>query len=164
MFCYLTYGSRTANRTDSLYQTINGLVGNVDWGESLTVAACEFPGINSFGTRRRAASVWLAKETRFPKIIPLVTVLTVAGPQNRMDSLYQTINGLVGNIDWGESLTVAACGFPGLNTSLTTLTIDIHKSLQSWTDFQHHLAITAPAIVEVCVQKRPTIRLYSPPQ
>ena len=30
---------------------------------------------------------------------------------------------------------------------LTTLTIDIQKVLQSWTDFQHHLAVTAPAIV-----------------
>ena len=36
-------------------------------------------------------------------------------------------------------------------SSLTTLTINIEKYLQSWTDFQHHLAITAPAIVEVCV-------------
>ena len=43
---YLTYGSRTANRTDSLYQTVNGLVGNIDWGESLTVAAYEFSGLN----------------------------------------------------------------------------------------------------------------------
>ena len=41
---------------DSLYQTVNGLVGNVDWGESLTVVSCEFPGLNSFGARRRAAS------------------------------------------------------------------------------------------------------------
>ena len=49
-------------------------------------------------------------------------------------------------------------------SSLTTLTIDIQKALQSWTDFQHHLAITAPAIVELCVQKRLTIRLHSPPQ
>ena len=49
-------------------------------------------------------------------------------------------------------------------SSLTTLTIDIQKDLQSWTDFQHHLAITAPAIIEVCIQKRPTIRLYSPQQ
>ena len=49
-------------------------------------------------------------------------------------------------------------------SSLTTLTIDIQKILQSWTDFQHHLAVTAPTIVEVCVQKRPTIRLHSPPQ
>ena len=49
-------------------------------------------------------------------------------------------------------------------SSLTTLTIDIQKALQSWMDFQHHLAITAPAIVEVCIQKRPTIRLHSPPQ
>ena len=49
-------------------------------------------------------------------------------------------------------------------SSLTTLTIDIQKALQIWTDFQHHLAITAMAIVEVCVQKRPTIHLHSPPQ
>ena len=33
-----------------------------------------------------------------------------------MDSLYQTVNGLVGNVDWGESLAVVACEFPGLNT------------------------------------------------
>ena len=43
----LTYGSRTANRTDSLHQTVNGIVGNVDWGESLTVAAWEFQGSNT---------------------------------------------------------------------------------------------------------------------
>ena len=43
-------------------------------------------------------------------------------------------------------------------SSLTTLTIVIHKILQSWTDFQHHLAVTAPAIVEVCVQKRPSTK------
>ena len=50
-------------------------------------------------------------------------------------------------------------------TSLTTLTIDIQKALQSWTDFQHqHLAIIAPAIVEICIQKIPTIFLHSPPQ
>ena len=79
LFCYLTYGSRTANQTDSLYQTINGLVGNVDWVESLTVVACEFPGSNSFGARRRAASAWLAKETCFPEIVPPVTVLKVVG-------------------------------------------------------------------------------------
>ena len=49
-------------------------------------------------------------------------------------------------------------------SGLITLTIDIQKILQSWTDFQHHLAVTSPAIVEVCVQKRPTIRLHIPPQ
>ena len=38
-------------------------------------------------------------------------------------------------------------------SGLTTLTIDIQKVLQSWTDFQHHLTVTAPAIVEVYVQK-----------
>ena len=45
---------------------------------------------------------------------------------------------------------------------LTTLTIDIQKVLQSWTGFQHQLVMTAKAIVKVCVQKRPTIRLHSP--
>ena len=49
-------------------------------------------------------------------------------------------------------------------SSVTTLTIDIQKALQTWTDFQRQLAITAPAIVEVCVQRRPTIRLHSPHQ
>ena len=34
-------------------------------------------------------------------------------------------------------------------SSLTTLTIDIQKILQSWTDFQHHLVVTSPAIVKV---------------
>ena len=34
---------------------------------------------------------------------------------------------------------------------LTTLTIGIQKILQSWMDFQHHLVVTALAIVEVCV-------------
>ena len=53
----------------------HGLVGNVDWGESLTVVTCEFPGLNNFGARRRAASAWLAEETHFPEIIPPVTVL-----------------------------------------------------------------------------------------
>ena len=57
---YLTYGSRTANRTNSPYQKVNGLVGNVDWGESLTVISCDFPSLNSFGTRRRDASAWMA--------------------------------------------------------------------------------------------------------
>ena len=36
-------------------------------------------------------------------------------------------------------------------SSLTTLTIDIQKILQSWTTFQHQLAVIAKAIVEVCV-------------
>ena len=49
-------------------------------------------------------------------------------------------------------------------SSLTTLTIDIQKALQSWMNFQHHLSITAPAIVKVCIQKRPTIHLHSPQQ
>ena len=47
-------------------------------------------------------------------------------------------------------------------SSLTTLTIDIQKILQSWTTFQHQLAVIVEAIIEVYVQKRPTIRLHSP--
>ena len=47
-------------------------------------------------------------------------------------------------------------------SGITTLTINIQKVLQSWTEFQHQLAITAEAIVEICIQKRPTIRLNSP--
>ena len=47
-------------------------------------------------------------------------------------------------------------------SSLTTLTIDIHKIIQSWMDFQHQLSVTTEAVVKVYVQKRPTIRLHSP--
>ena len=47
-------------------------------------------------------------------------------------------------------------------SSLTTLTIDIQKVLQSWMEFQPQLAVTAEAIVEVYVQKIPAIRLHSP--
>ena len=47
---------------DSLHQTFNGLVGNIDWGESLSIVACEFPARNSSSARRRAASAWLAVE------------------------------------------------------------------------------------------------------
>ena len=36
-------------------------------------------------------------------------------------------------------------------SSITTLTIDIQKVLQNWTEFQHQLAITTKSIVEVCV-------------
>ena len=43
----LTYGGRTVNQTDSLYQIVNGIVGNIDWGESLTVVAYEFRGLTS---------------------------------------------------------------------------------------------------------------------
>ena len=68
LFVTLTYGSRTVSRTDSLHQTVNGLVGNVDWGESLTVAACEFLGLNSFGARRRAASKRMAVELIFLRL------------------------------------------------------------------------------------------------
>ena len=76
---YLTYGSRTVNRTDSLYQTVNGLVGNVDWGDSFTVGTYEFLGPNRIGARRRAANVWLAEETRFPENFPPVIVLKAVG-------------------------------------------------------------------------------------
>ena len=47
-------------------------------------------------------------------------------------------------------------------SSMTTLTIDIQKVLQHSMEFQHQLAVTTEAIVKVCVQKRPTIKLHSP--
>ena len=47
-------------------------------------------------------------------------------------------------------------------SSLTTLTIDIQNALRSWAEFQRQLAIKAEAIVELCVQKRSSIRLHSP--
>ena len=79
--CRLTYGIRTVNRTDSLHQTVNGLVGNVDWGESFTVVACEFPSLNRVGARRRAASAWLAEEIFFLENIPPVIVLKPVCPR-----------------------------------------------------------------------------------
>ena len=36
-------------------------------------------------------------------------------------------------------------------SSITTLTIDIQKVLQSWIEFQHQLVVTAEAIIEVCI-------------
>ena len=47
-------------------------------------------------------------------------------------------------------------------SSVTTLTIDIQKALYNWTKFQHQLAVTAEAIVEICIQKQPSIRQHSP--
>ena len=47
-------------------------------------------------------------------------------------------------------------------SSITTLAIDIQKVLQSWIEFQHQLVVTEEAIVEVCIQKQPTIRLHRP--
>ena len=42
-------------------------------------------------------------------------------------------------------------------SSITTLTIDIQKALCNWTEFQHQLEVTVEAIVEICIQKRPSI-------
>ena len=47
-------------------------------------------------------------------------------------------------------------------SNITTLTIDIQRALRSWADFQHQLAISTEAIVEVCVQRKPSIRLHGP--
>ena len=46
VFVTLTYGSWTANWTDSPIPNSRGLVGNVDWGGSLAVVAYKFPGLN----------------------------------------------------------------------------------------------------------------------
>ena len=47
-------------------------------------------------------------------------------------------------------------------SSLATLTIDIQSALCSWAEFQHQLTIKEEATIELCVQKRPSIRLQSP--
>ena len=47
-------------------------------------------------------------------------------------------------------------------SGLTTLIINIQKVLQSWMEFQHQLAVTAEAIVEVYVQQIPTIGIHLP--
>ena len=44
---------------------------------------------------------------------------------------------------------------------LTTLTIDIHKALHTWEEFQHQLSITIEVIVEVWIQQQPSIRQHS---
>ena len=55
--------------------------------------------------------------------------------------------------DMGRIAEISISKKMSILSSLTTLTIDIQKILQSWTDFQHHLAVIAPANVEFCVQK-----------
>ena len=47
-------------------------------------------------------------------------------------------------------------------SSITTLTIDIQRALRSWADFKQQLAISTEAIVEVCVHRKPFIRLHIP--
>ena len=37
--------------------------------------------------------------------------------------------------------------------SITTLTIDIRNTLQTWEEFQHQLSVFVESIVEVCVQQ-----------
>ena len=64
--------------------------------------------------------------------------------------------------DMGKIAEISIQEKMSILSSLITLTIGIQKILQSWMDFQHHLVVRAPAIVEVYVQKRPTIRIHSP--
>ena len=47
-------------------------------------------------------------------------------------------------------------------SSITTLTIDIQNALRNWKKFQQQLAIKVESIVDICVQKQPSIRLHSP--
>ena len=78
IFCYLTYGSRIANRMDFPYQTVMGQLGTLTGENPLLLFPANFQGSTVSGARRRAASVWLAEETRFPKTIPSVTVQKAA--------------------------------------------------------------------------------------
>ena len=68
-----------------------------------------------------------------------------------MNSLFETVNRIVGNVDWGEPLTVASCEFPGLNTAISgrthlnmerelyyLLTTSSHKSSMSGLDLVDH--------------------------
>ena len=41
-FCYLTYGSRTANRTDSLHQTVMGYLGTLTGENPLLLLPANF--------------------------------------------------------------------------------------------------------------------------
>ena len=52
---------------DSLYQIVNGLVGNIDWGESLTVVACEFPGPNTFFKPKKSKLKLVKKVKKEPR-------------------------------------------------------------------------------------------------
>ena len=56
-----------------------------------------------------------------------------------MDSLYQTVNELVGNVDWGESLPIVAYEFPGPNTS--------KRVYKKWTLYDNHISPKQPEIV-----------------
>ena len=53
-----------------------------------------------------------------------------------MDSLYQIVNGLFGNVDWGESFTVAACKFPGLNKLILSNWVSFNSDIRLPTAFQ----------------------------
>ena len=50
----------------------------------------DFPGLNSFGTRRRAASAWLAEEIHFIENILPVTVLKLIFPRD--EALKENLN------------------------------------------------------------------------
>ena len=47
-------------------------------------------------------------------------------------------------------------------SSITTLTVDIQKALHNWEAFQHHLAVTTEAIMDIFIQNKPSIRQHSP--
>ena len=78
-FCYLTYGCRIANRTDSLHQTVTGYLGTLIGENPLLLLPNNFQASIVSSSRRRDASAWLAEETRFPEIIPPATILKAVG-------------------------------------------------------------------------------------
>ena len=94
--------------------------------------------------------------------IPSLEKLDIICP--RMKQIFETVeekDQFIG-LDMEKIVELSIQEKMSILSSLTTLTIDIQKVLQSWTKFQDQLAVIDEVIVEVCVQKRPTIRLHSP--
>ena len=79
-FIFVTWPTVARPQTERIPYTKQSRASWEHWlGRIPTLVACKFPGLNSFGARRRAASAWLAEETRFPETIPPVTVLKAVG-------------------------------------------------------------------------------------
>ena len=101
-----------------------------------------FPGLQILG---REAHQWVQQA------IPNLEKVDIIFPQmKRLIETAEEKDQFMGP-DMERIVEVSILEKMSILSSLTTLTIDIQKILQSWIDFQHHLAVTTSAIVEVCV-------------
>ena len=93
----------------------------------------------------REAHQWVQKS------LPNLEKVNIIFPQ--MKQLIETADekGQLMGPDMERIAEVSISEKMSILSGLTTLTIGIQKILQSWIDFQHHLTVIAPAIVEVCV-------------